>query len=184
MVEGHRRKVTRSYLWGLIFAVTVVCIALIVAAWGGLALATSGGPVSTPNIGLGVAAMIVLVAVAALVWGLWSQSLQLLRGRKTPPWAYTLLLGAGGYLIWCLGGLGAGLSIQDTWLSPYAAALALSWAIGSMLCWLVLARRVYTERPTPQWPWEKRGEPGPDWIGENPWTGRDQDGDEHDGSER
>lgn len=171
MAESHRRKVTRGYVWGLIFAVVIVCIALLIASWGGLSLATGRGPISTPGIGLGIAAMIVVVAIAALVWGLWSQSILLLRGNRTPPWAHIALLGVGGYLLWCLGGVLVGLTIQDTWLSLYPAALGVMWAVGSLLCWAVLARRVYTDRPTPQWPWEKRGEQGPDWMNDNPFSG-------------
>lgn len=183
MNTSPRRGVTRGYVGGLIFAVVIVALALLIAAWGGLALATQGGPVSTPGIGLGVASIIIIVALAVLAWGLWSQALLLLRGQSAPPWAHMLLLGAGGYLIWCLGGLLAGLTIQDTWLSFYAVILGIVWAVASLLYWAVLARRVYTERPTPRWPWEKRGEPGPDWNNDNPWTGesRGSDGGSDDG---
>lgn len=178
MTDGPRRGVTRGYVGGLVFAVVLVAVSLLVAAWGGIALITDSGPISTPGIGLGLAALIVLFALAVLAWGLWQQCLLLLRGLRTPPWTHGLSLGVGGYLIWCLGGLLGGLSIEETWLSAYALALGVVWALSSLLCWAVLARRVYTDRPTPQWPWEKRGEAGPDWVdGDNPWTGR-TDGDE------
>lgn len=174
MSDAHRRGVTRGYVGGLIFAVAVVAVSLLVAAWGVIALLTGVGPVATPGMSMVAPALIVMLNLAVLAWGLWLQSLVLLRGQRTPPWAHTLVLGVGGYLVWCLGGLAAGLGIQETWLSLYSAALGLVWAICSLLCWAVLARRVYTDRPTPQWPWEKRGEPGPDWIdGDNPWTGGD-----------
>ena len=183
MTEGHRRGVTRGYVGGLVFAVTIVAFALLLAAWGGLALATGGGPVSTPGIGLVISALIVLVCLAALAWGLWSQSLVLLRGRRGPSWAHILLVSIGGYLLWCLAGLLAGLSVEDTWISPYALSLALAWGIGAVLHWAVLARRVYTDRPTPQWPWERRGEPGPEWtnFGDDPWRDPERDPDDSDG---
>jgi len=143
--------------------VGIIAVALLVATWGALAWKTDGGPVSTPGIPLQVAPLIVIVAVGGLAWGLWSQSLVLLRGRKSPSLTHTLIIAVGGYLIWCLLGLLAGFSIADTWLSWYSLTLALIWGFSSLLCWALLARRVYTERPTPQWPWERRGEPGPDW---------------------
>lgn len=169
MADGHRRGVTRGYVWGLIIAVVITTVALLVAVWGALVFFTKTSPVSTPNIVIWFAPVGVLLAIALLVWGLWLQSLVLLRGSKTPPWAYTALLATGGYLLWCVEGLLAGLTIQETWLSAYSLSLGLLWGVGSLMCWAVLARRVYTDSSVPQWPWEKRGEPGPDWIGESPW---------------
>lgn len=184
MTESHRRGVTRSYVGGLVFAVTIVGFALMLAGWGWIALATDGGPVSTPGISLATAALIVFVCLAFLAWIMWSQSLTLLRGKRLPSWGHILLVGAGGYLLWGLLGTLLGLSITDTWLSLYALTLAMAWVISALLQWSVLARRVYTDRGTPQWPWERRGEPGPDWtiIGDNPWRDpddsdrRDEDG--------
>ncbi len=172
MTEGHRRGVTRGYAGGLVFAVAIAAFALLLIGWGSLALATGGGPISTPQVGRVVAAVLVVLCLAALAWGLWSQSLVLLRGRRSPSWAHIVLIAVGGYSVWCLGGLLAGLSIGDTWTSPYALVLALAWGLAALLHWAVLARRVYTDRPAPRWPWERRGEPGPDWAtgDDDPWS--------------
>lgn len=171
MSDGHRRGVTRAYVGGLVFAVVVIAFALLLVAWGFISLFADRMLISTPDIGLALAAPVVLVCLAGLAWGLWAQSLVLLRGRRAPSWTHTLVVAIGGYLIWSLGGMLVGLRIEDTWLSPYALALALVWGVAPLLGWALLARRVYTDRPTPQWPWERRGEPGPDWANndEDPW---------------
>ncbi|XPP27841.1 MAG: hypothetical protein ACNYNX_06580 [Leucobacter sp.] len=165
MTDASRRGVTRGYVGGLIAAATVLALALVIASWGGIGYFTGLAPVSTPGVWVLAGEVIVGVALAALVWGLWSQALVLLRGRSGPPWAHTLVLAVGGYLIWCLGGLLAGLGIEETWLSPFAVALGLCWGVCSLAFWAVLARRVYTARPVPRWPWERRGESGPNGAG-------------------
>ncbi|MCB1273094.1 MAG: hypothetical protein KDB25_01670 [Leucobacter sp.] len=165
----RRRGVTRGYVVGLLVATVIVAVALVVATWGLLGMAIDREPVSTPGVSLPAAEVIVLFALVALAAGLWNQALVLLRGRRRPPWAHIVVLGFGAYFVWCLGGLIAGLSIEDTWLSPFALALGLIWALCSLLFWAVLARRVYTERGVPQWPWERRGDDeGPDWIDHRP----------------
>lgn len=176
MTEGPRRGVTRGYVWGLIFATMIVAVALIIASWGLISLFGQREPVQTAGIALPAAQLIVAVALAVLCWGLWRQAISLLRGLRTPHWGYIIALMGGAYLIWCLLGTLVGLSLDDTWLSPFAAALALIWGLASLLFWSVLARRVYTDRPTPKWPWEKRGEPGPDWANtdDDPWSDPDR----------
>ncbi|MGK0722743.1 hypothetical protein [Leucobacter sp. W1478] len=163
MTEASRRGVTRGYVGGLVFATVAVVLALIVAVWGLLALFSDRDPVQTAGITPAAVPLILAAALSALAWGLWLQAVQLLRGLRTPPWAHTLVMAGGAYLIWCLGGLLAGLSIDDTWLSPYAATLTIIFALGSLLFWAVLARRVFTDKAPPQWPWERRSESGPDW---------------------
>lgn len=163
MTDASRRGVTRGYVGGLIAATTVLAVALLVAAWGGIGYFTGLVPISTPGVWVLAGEFIVGIALVLLIWGLWAQALVLLRGRRGPSWAHVLVLAVGAYLIWCLGGLLAGLSIEETWLSPFAGSLAACWAVCSIGFWAVLARRVYTDRPVPKWPWEKRGEPGPDW---------------------
>ena len=179
MTDRHRRGVTRGYVLGLVFAVAIAGFALMLTAWSLISLAAGGGPVSTPGIGFSAAAMPVLLCLGLLAWLLWSQSLLLLRGRRQLSWRHLLVASFGGYLLWGLVGTLLGLSLADTWLSPYVLALAVSWALATVLCWAVLLRRVYTDRPAPRWPWEKRGELGPDLVGtdEDPWAGP-RDGDD------
>lgn len=184
MTDGRphesRRGVTRGYVGGLIAASVAVAVAILVAGWGGLAWALGRGPVRTYGIGISASEVIVFVAVLLLVWGLWRQAIVLLKGRRTPSWAHVIVIGVGGYLIWCLGGMLVGLGIDETWLSPFALVLVLCWMLCSIAFWGVLARRVYTDRPVPKWPWERREEDalGPDWITPEEWrrggSGRDE----------
>ena len=134
MSTGSRRGVTRGYVWGLICATLVIAVALVVASWGLITLFTDRLPVQTPGVPMTVASILIIVALGLLAWGLWLQALELLRGLRTPPWAHTLTLAGGAYLVWSLGGLLAGLSVDDTWVSPFALTLALVWAVASLLC--------------------------------------------------
>lgn len=186
----HRRKVTRGYVGGLIAATIAVAIALLIAGWGGISFFSGGQPVSSAGVSVFAGELIVLFAIIMLGWGLWRQALVLLRGRQSPPWANILVLTFGAYFIWCVGGLIAGLSIEETWLSPFALAMAVAWGLCSLLFWAVLARRVYTDRPVPKWPWERSGkdELGPDWITPDQWAsgrgsagGAETDDDNRDG---
>jgi len=162
--HGRRRGVTRGYVVGLAGAALIVALALVVAVWGLLGILLGREPVSTRGVPPVAAELVVLLALVLLALGLWQQALVLLRGRSGPPWAHSIVLAAAAYFVWCLGGVLAGMSIGDTWLSPFALGLAVIWSLCSTLFWAVLARRVYTERPVPRWPWERRGEEGPDWI--------------------
>lgn len=195
MTSGSRRGVTRGYVGGLILATLIVAVALVVACWGGLALFLDQEPVATSGVPRLAAPLIVAVALAGLAWTLWRQALTLLRGERAPAWGRNLLNAVFAYLLWCVGGLATGMSIGDTWMSPFAVTLAAIWTVTSVLFWAVLTRRVYTDRGVPKWPWEKREEreqraeqeaereadgdesgsasssgAGP-WINPNPWHG-------------
>lgn len=165
--QDRRRGVTRGYVGGLIAAFALIAVALVIAGWGGVSYFTGVRPVSTEGIWMLAAELIVGFALIVLVWGLWRQALVLLRGQRTPPWAHTLVIGMGGYFVWCLGGILFGMGINETWFSPFAIVIAITWAVCSVLFWAVLARRVYTDRPTPRWPWEGRegGEEDPNGSG-------------------
>ena len=179
MTDSHRRGVTRGYVRGLISAVVIVAFSIMLAAWSFIALATDGGPVSTPGISYGATVLPVLSCLVLLTGVLWSQSILLLRGRRSLSLTHLLLASIGGYLIWCLLGMAVGLSLHDTWLSPYSLSLAIALALAVLIAWSLLLRRVYTDRPAPQWPWEKRGEQeGPDWANtaNDPWLRDDDDG--------
>ncbi len=185
----QRRKVTRGYVGGLIAATVAVAVALLVSSWGGISLLAESEPVSSAGVSAVASELIILVAVVMLIWGLWRQAIVLLKGRQSPPWAHILVLAFGAYFVWCLGGLIAGLTIDETWLSPYALALGLAWGLCSLIFWAVLARRVYTDRPVPKWPWERSGEDalGPDWITPEDWAsgrgGRDGADDDDEGDD-
>lgn len=154
----ERRGVTRGYVGGLLLATLVVASALVVASWGFIALLGDREPVETDGIAKWVAPLGVFVALGALAWGLWQQAIILLRGHRSLSWAHMVVLAGAAYLLWCIVGTLAGLSIDETWLSPFSIVLAPIWAIASLLFWAILLRRVYTDRDVPKWPWEKREE--------------------------
>lgn len=170
MTAAAPRRVTRGYVGGLIAAVCVLAAALVIGGWGGITYFTGVLPVETPNIWVLAAEVIVLLALAGLAWALWHQALVLLRGRRTPSWAHVVLVGTGVYVFWSIVATFFGMSIEETWLSPFALVLAIAWALASIIFWAILARRVYTDRPTPKWPWESPDE-GPDtsWREDLPW---------------
>lgn len=177
---GSRRDVTRGYVGGLTLAAVIVAAALLIATWGLLALTLQRDPVSSDGVPRWVAPVILILVLALLGCTMWQQALVLLRGRKAPAWGLVVAIAVGSYLLWCLGGTLAGLSIDETWVSPFAATLVPICGVASLLFWAVLARRVYTDRPVPKWPWERRGEPGPDWAtgDEDPWR-EERDGRDH-----
>ncbi|MFT4233188.1 MAG: hypothetical protein QM606_10495 [Leucobacter sp.] len=159
---------TRGYVGGLLAAAVIVAAALLIAVWGLLALALQRDPVTSGGVPVWAAPVALAVVLALLGWALWQQALVLLRGRRRPAWSIIVAISFGAYLVWCLIGILAGLSIDETWVSLFAASLVPICAAASLLFWAVLARRLYTDRPVPQWPWERRNEEGPDWaIGED-----------------
>ncbi|WP_336658894.1 hypothetical protein [Leucobacter sp. USHLN153] len=158
MTESPRRGVTRGYVGGLVCAAVIVATALTVAVWGGIALFADRQPVSTESVPVWVAPLLVFIALMALGWGLWITALVLLRGRRSPSWGIIVVLAVGVYLWWNLAGMLGGMSVAETWLSPFAAVLPVIWLIAALLFWAVLARRVYTDRPAPRWPWERHPE--------------------------
>lgn len=175
MNTPRRRGVTRGYVAGLVGAAVIVGWALMLLAWSALTLFGDLEVVSTPDVNLAFSPLMVLFLLVILAWSLWSQGIVLLRGRQSPAWTHILLVSVGSYLLWCLLGVLVGMSIQDTWISPYAITLALAWALASIVFWALLARRVYTERPTPKWPWERKDDLGPDWANtdDDPWNDPD-----------
>ncbi|UOQ57943.1 hypothetical protein MUN78_03635 [Leucobacter allii] len=154
MTSGPRRGVTRGYVGGLIVAALIVAAALVVAVWGLLALGLAREPVASET-PIWAAPLILALALGALAWALWRQAIALLRGRRAPAWGLVVAASLGAYAIWSLAGLGAGMRVEETWLSPFAAALVPIWAVAALLFWAVLGRRVYTDRPPPRWPWER-----------------------------
>ncbi|MHA3682668.1 hypothetical protein ACXR2W_00185 [Leucobacter sp. HY1908] len=158
MVPERRRGVTRGYVAALIVATGIVAVALVVAFWGVIALSTGTEPVMTEPVARWAAPVVIMFALALLAGSLWRQALTLLRGQRSPAWGQLVVTSGGTYLVWCLGGVLAGMSIDDTWMSPYAVALSVAWALANLAFWAVLARRVYTDRPPPRWPWERAEE--------------------------
>ena len=155
MTGGSRHGVTRGYVGGLILATVIVAIALLVATWGAIALLGDREPVSSTAVPRWAAPVLAVVAVAARAAARWQRAVGLLRGQRSPAWGMILTASLGAYLLWCLGGILAGMSIDETWVSPFAVAFLPIWAVTSVLYWAVLARRVYTDRSTPKWPWER-----------------------------
>lgn len=157
MTGGSRRGVTRGYVGGLITAALIAAVTLVVAVWGLTGLALGIEPIVS-DVPRWAAPLILLVLVALLAVALWRQALELLRGRRAPAWGSIVSVSVGAYLLWSLGGILAGMSIQETWTSPFGIALVPIWCATCLLFWAVLARRVYTDRPVPKWPWERESE--------------------------
>lgn len=155
MSRGSRPGVTRGYVGSLTVAAVIVSVALLVATWGLLALGLGRDPVSNQEVVRWAAPLILCFALAALAGALWQQALAMLRGHKAPAWRYIISVSVGAYLLWSVGGALAGMSIEDTWVSPFAALLVPIWGITCLLFWGVLARRLFTDRPAPKWPWER-----------------------------
>lgn len=158
MNGGVRRRVTRAYVVALIAATLIFAAALVVVTWGTLGLYLGREPVETVGVALWFGILTIGAGLALLGWLLWHQAVSLLRGNSKPAWRFVIFAMAGSYLIWCLVGTLMGLSINETWLSPFAGVLAPVWGIVTLVFWGVLARRIYTDRPPPRWPWEKREE--------------------------
>ncbi|NLA66386.1 MAG: hypothetical protein GX862_10845 [Leucobacter sp.] len=177
MSERRRRGVTRGYVAGLTLAVVIIALTLLIVAWSAISVYAAKEVISTPDIGSAVVPLMLLVLLLLLAWSLWRQALVLLRGRYGPAWAQIVLISVGGYLLWCVMGVIAGLSLADTWVSPYAASLAIVWGVSCLIFWALLARRVYTDRPTPRWPWERDDDDGPDWNhpDNDPWRDGDRE---------
>lgn len=157
MTEGAPRRVTRGYAAALTFASVMVATALIVALWGLIAVILGRDPVEAA-VGFWVAPLLVVLILGMLAVGLWQQAIVLLKGRRAPAWGIIVSVMGGAYLVWCLLGVALGMGFSDTWLSPFAAVLVVACGVAALLFWAVLARRVYTDRPPPRWPWERDGE--------------------------
>lgn len=158
MTDERRRGVTRGYVAALIAAACIVAVAIVVASWGIISLAVGREPIESEHVARWAAPAIVTLALAMLAAAMWRQAITLLRGMKRPAWGQFVSTAGGAYMIWCLGGLLAGMSIRETWISPFAVALSVAWGVACLAFWAVLARRVYTDRPPPRWPWERAEE--------------------------
>jgi hypothetical protein len=152
-----RRGVTRSYVWMLIFGCTFVTVSLVVAGWGLTALALLRLPVET-SVPTYYGPLVLVLLFLSLAASMWYQSLNVLRGHKTVPISRMIVMGLVAYIVWSLAGMLAGMSIGETWLSLFSFELVPLFAFGLLSCWYLLLRRVYTDRPTPRWPWEKHEE--------------------------
>lgn len=141
-------------------AALVVTAALVVASWGLIGMALGREPVESDGVPLWFGVLSIGLGLALLGVLLWQQALSLLRGRKSPVAGIMVVAGFGAYLLWGLCGIAVGLGTEETWFSPFALVLIPIWIIAVALFWLVLARRIYTDRPTPKWPWERREEQG------------------------
>lgn len=155
MNQRPPHRVTRGYVLALIAADAIFACSVLIAAWGILALTLDINPV-TSDVPMVAAPVIILIAVALLIWSLWVQALEILRGRRTIQWTQSVILAGASYLVWCLGGLTVGMDVSETWLSPFALVLAIVWGLAPVPVWLILFRRLYSDRGRPLWPWEKK----------------------------
>lgn len=139
----------------LIFASALLTVSLIVAFWGLTSLITLKFPVET-QVPRTTAPGIIMVTIGVLAWSMWQQSLNVLRGHVAVPIGRAIGVAVVVYVIWSVLGMLAGMPAAETWLSPFAIELIPIFVLGALCGWWVLLRRVYTNKPTPQWPWEKK----------------------------
>lgn len=154
MTNRPPHRVTRGYALGLVAADVILACAVLIAAWGMVSLATGRIPVES-DVSIAAAPTIIIIALGLMYWSLWLQTLEILRGQRRVQWTQALILAGGAYLIWCLGGIAVGMDVSETWLSPYALILAIIWGLAPIPLWLILFRRIYSDRGRPLWPWEK-----------------------------
>lgn len=150
------QRVTRTYARGLVAAVAILAIALLIAGWGGLSLVLGRSPVVS-NVSRLAAPLMIIGAVGLLIMVLWRQVIDILRGNRAG-WMYTVIVPGAAYLLWCVAGVLAGMTVEETWLSPFAWLLALCWLVALLIFWAVFLRRVYSDKEPPKWPWEKNVE--------------------------
>lgn len=149
-------KITKGYATGLIAAICIFVAALLIAGWGLIGLYMGEEPVSS-TVSTMTAPALVAISLLLLAWVMWLQTVSLIKGAK-PAWSLAIVVAGAAYLVWSFGGLIAGLSIQETWLSPFALVMAVLWPLGLFLFWLLLWRKLYSGKGTPKWPWEDREE--------------------------
>lgn len=151
----QRRRVTRAFVLTLAAFVTLFALSVLVAAWGLESLALGTKPVES-DIPFQVAPLIISLAVLELYWLLWRFALSLLRGAARHPWWFACVAGGAAYLTFGVFGLIAGFTPREALVGVYPFTLFLSWFIAVPVFFALLSRQVFTERPAPVWPWERR----------------------------
>lgn len=163
MTERVPRKITKGYALGLLAADAFFAVALVVVSWGLMSLWLSISPV-TSNVSNLTAPAIVIVCIALLVFFLWRELISLLKGHR-PALVLAIIIPGLAYLTWSLLGTAFSMHLSDTWLSPFALVLAVSWLIALLAFWGILLRKLYSGKGRPLWPWEKKDlDDGPDWF--------------------
>lgn len=156
-------RVTKGYARGLIGAVAIFAMALVVVSWGYLSWFLGVAPIvsDVPRItGPGLVGLCLVV----LMFTLWREVIHLLRGNA-PSIVLILIVPTSAYLVWSLLGMLFTLRIEETWISPYALTLALSWLCALLVFWGIFLRKLYSGKERPKWPWEKNElDEGPDYF--------------------
>lgn len=163
MSHPQPQRITRAYARGLVAAVAIFAVALLVFTWGLTALALQRDPVVT-EVPKFTAPAAVGVGLVILVWFLWRELISMIQGGR-PHWVLLIVVPGLTYILWSLVGTLAGLGLDETWVSPFSALLAVSWLISILIFWWILIRKLYSSKGRPQWPWEKKDlDEGPDWF--------------------
>lgn len=156
-------RVTKAYARGLIGAVAIFAMSLVVVSWGYLSWFLGSDPIES-DVSRVTAPGIVGLCLVMLVIVLWREMISLLRANP-PSLVLIIVMPAAAYLFWSLLGVAFGLSIEETWLSPYALALAVSWLLAVIIFWWIAMRKLYSGKDRPRWPWEKNElNEGPDYF--------------------
>lgn len=151
----HQRRVTRTFVLALAGFVTLFALALLVASWGLLSFALGTKPVES-DLPFQTTPLVISLAVLELFWLLWRFALTILRGTAMNPWLFALITATLAYLTFGTLEVLAGLSPREAFLTVYPFTLFLAWFVAVPLFFVLLTRQVYTNRPAPMWPWERR----------------------------
>lgn len=150
-----RRGVTRGQTWVILAGVVVAAVATVITSWAFLSLFGDLSPVATAGIAPAIGPGIIVMCAGLLLWVLWGQTLVLLRGDSRVPWGSAVVSAGGSYLVWCMLGMAVGMSVSDTWLSPFAVVLACVWACAVLMGWAVMCSRISAAPGRLVWPWER-----------------------------
>lgn len=157
-MDAHRR-------FGMILAAfaTATYLALIVCAFGFIALLTDTEPIPDPAAGRFLGPAMVGGAVLVVLSALALRAPRI--GRSSRHTGFAILVGVGAWAAFCLigvtgylataGGVVSALFFGATIsYSLYAIAIGvLAWLVAWFTTWLVVSRR--EERERPRWPWER-----------------------------
>ncbi|MHA7985444.1 DUF6121 family protein [Rathayibacter sp. CAU 1779] len=154
----------RRYASALAAFATILYVALLIGALGVLSLVLERDVIADPDAGILAGPIACAVAAAVVLTGLLVRALRVPQHEHDIALGVALLLGAGSYVGYGLGGaVVVGLTdpyrflpfLLEELIGPFAAAAGILSLIVVLLDMIVLSSRI-DERGRPRWPWEKR----------------------------
>ncbi|WGD36763.1 hypothetical protein [Lysinibacter sp. HNR] len=133
---------------------TVLAGALTIATWGFIALFTASDPIETADISLVVGPLSIVLALVVMFLSMFRIGKSLQHGHSRLPWSLILLAGIGAYLVAAIVFFAVGLPPHESFYSAFLLALLPIGWLCALCYWAMVARRIYTDRGRPRWPWE------------------------------